>query len=193
MSDTSASLLERARDAADADAWRRLVDLYTPLIRGWLHRQGVRHPNLEDLTQEVLAVLVRELPNFEYSRRPGAFRHWLRTVTVNRLRAFWRAEQTRTAAVGANLDHVLAELEDPHSAPSRLWDEEHDRHVLHRLLELIEPEFTPPTWEAFRRLVLQGQSAAAVAEALSLSVNAVLIAKSRVLRRLREEQRGLID
>ena len=41
MSETSASLLERLSDRADADAWRRLVDLYTPLIRDWLRCHGV--------------------------------------------------------------------------------------------------------------------------------------------------------
>jgi RNA polymerase sigma-70 factor, ECF subfamily len=40
--------------------------------------------------------------------------------------------------------------------------------------------------------VLEERPAADVAESLGLSVNAVLIAKSRVLRRLRQEGRGLI-
>jgi RNA polymerase sigma-70 factor (ECF subfamily) len=58
---------------------------------------------------------------------------------------------------------------------------------------LIEPEFTPPTWQAFRRVVLDDAKPAVVAEELGLSVNSVLLAKSRVLKRLREMGRGLID
>jgi RNA polymerase sigma-70 factor, ECF subfamily len=60
-------------------------------------------------------------------------------------------------------------------------------------MELIEPEFAPSTWNSFCLLVLKELPAADVAETLGLSVNAVLIAKSRVLRRLRQEGRGLID
>jgi RNA polymerase sigma-70 factor (ECF subfamily) len=84
-------------------------------------------------------------------------------------------------------------LEDPDSGLSRLWDEEHDRHVLRRLMELIEHEFSPAAWQAFRRVGLSGEGAAAVAADLGMTVNAVLLAKSRVLRRLRQEARGLVD
>jgi RNA polymerase sigma-70 factor (ECF subfamily) len=139
-------------------------------------------------------MLVRELPRFRHSAQRGAFRHWLRTITVNRLRAFWRAGRYRPVAANeADGTEALAKLENPASDLSRLWDEERDRHVAHRLLELIEPEFTPLTWQAFRRPVLDGGRAAAVAAELGLSVNAVLIAKSRVLSRLRQERRGLLD
>ena len=67
------------------------------------------------------------------------------------------------------------------------------RHVARRLLELLEPEFTPPTWRAFQRQALDGATAARTAEELGLTVNAVLIAKSRVLQRLRAEAAGLLD
>ena len=60
-------------------------------------------------------------------------------------------------------------------------------------MELIEPEFTRPTWLAFRRQVLDGRLPAEVAAELGMTVNAVLLAKSRVLARLRKEGRGLID
>jgi RNA polymerase sigma-70 factor (ECF subfamily) len=58
---------------------------------------------------------------------------------------------------------------------------------------LVEPEFTPSTWRAFRRVVLEGAPPTAVAAELGTSVNAVFIAKSRVLQRLRQEARGLLD
>jgi RNA polymerase sigma-70 factor (ECF subfamily) len=87
----------------------------------------------------------------------------------------------------------LDQLEDPDSGLSRLWDEEHDRHVVRRLLERIEGEVTLPTWQAFRRVALEGKDEATVAAELGLSINAVFIAKSRVLQRLRREAAGLIE
>src|SRR5262245_17908686 len=69
---TSLSLLERLRLRPDADSWQRFVDLYGPLLSGWLRRLGVRPQDAEDLVQEVLGVVVRELPGFEHNRRPGA-------------------------------------------------------------------------------------------------------------------------
>ncbi len=194
MSRTSASLLERLRLRPDADGWQRLVGLYEPLVRGWLRRHGLQPSDTADVVQEVLGVVVRELPGFEHNGRPGAFRSWLRTTTAHCLRRHWRARLYRPdAAGGSDWERHLAELEDPASGLSALWDEEHDRHVLRRLLEMIEGNFQPSTWRAFRRLVLDGAPAAAVAAELGLSVNAVLIAKSRVLARLREEGRGLLE
>jgi RNA polymerase sigma-70 factor (ECF subfamily) len=194
MSPTSISLLDRLREQPDVLSWQRLVDLYSPLIHGWLRYYAVQPPDADDLVQEVLSTLVHELPRFHHDRRAGAFRCWLRTIAVNRLRAFWRARQARPVATGdSDVVRQLEQLEDPNSGLSRLWDEEHDRHILNRLLELIEPEFAPATWQAFRRITLNGERAAAVAANLGLSVNAVLLAKSRVLRRLRHEAQGLLE
>jgi RNA polymerase sigma-70 factor (ECF subfamily) len=159
-----------------------------------LRRQSVQPADVDDLCQDVLATVVREMPDFRHDLRTGAFRRWLRTIALNRLRWFRRSRQPQPVGAGGPDDGpALAELEDPGSDPSRQWDEEHDRHVVRRLLELIEPEFEPATWRAFRLLELEGQATAAVAEALGLSPNAVRIAKSRVLARLRREAEGLID
>jgi RNA polymerase sigma-70 factor (ECF subfamily) len=194
MAETPVSLLDRLRLAPDPASWRRLVELYTPLIRDWLRRHFLQDSDLDDVTQDVLGVLVRELPHFHHDLRPGAFRRWLRTVTANRLRTFWRARRARPLAQGdGDHDQMLAELEDPESRLSRLWDREHDRHVVRRLLQMLEPEFEGPTWQAFRLLVLEGKRTAEVACELGVTANAVRIAKSRVLSRLRQEVAGLID
>ena len=183
---TSASLLDQARGRA-AGAWDRLVALYTPLLESWLTAAGLQPADRDDLAQRVLEILVRQFPDFEHAGRPGAFRAWLRGITVNLLREHWRARREPEAG------SLLERLGDPDAGLSRLWDEQHDRHVLHALMETVRPEFTEPTWRAFRRLALDGAAARDVAGELGLSVNAVLIARSRVLARLRQEARGLVD
>jgi RNA polymerase sigma-70 factor (ECF subfamily) len=190
---TSRSLLLRAQQGQQ-EAWRRLVDLYQPLIRSWLVREGVHAQDAEDLGQDVLAVLVKELARFAHAGRPGAFRTWLRTITVNRARAFWRAGTYRAAAPGGSafLERI-EQLEDPDGPLSRLWDEEHDRHVLRQLLALLEEEFEPATVQAFRRLTFDEASGQEVATELGLSLAAVYGARSRVLQRLRAEAEGLLD
>jgi RNA polymerase sigma-70 factor (ECF subfamily) len=192
--ETPLSLLERLRHAPDAAAWQALVDLYTPLIQSWFRRQALPPADADDLTQDVLAVVVRELPHFQHNLRRGAFRRWLRTIVVNVGRNYWRGRGARpVAAGGSDAEKMLEQLEAPNGDLNRLWDEEHDRHVLRRLLELIEADFEPATWQAFRALVLDGRPAPEVAVALGISVNAARIAKSRVLSRLRQESEGLVD
>lgn len=191
--DTSVSLLERLRDHPAGADWQRLDRLYRPLIHQWLLRDPSLGAEAEDLVQEVMSVLVRELIRFEW-QRPGSFRSWLRTVTLNRLKHFWRSRQARPVPLGdGSAESPLSQLEDPASALSLQWDREHDQHVMRRLLELIEPDFAPTTWQAFRRVVLDGRKPNETAAELGLSVNAVLLAKSRVLKRLRHEGQGLLD
>ena len=192
---TSISLLDRLRSAGPDDPqWRRLHDIYEPWILRWLARVPELGDEARDLTQEVLLVVVRELPGFE-RQRDGSFRRWLGNVVANRLRAHWK-KRKRRPRVGLDSDSVegfLEQLEDPASALSRQWDEEHDQFVLQRLMATVERDFTKSTWEAFRRTTLGGEAPAAVAADLGITVNAVLTGKSRVLRRLREEAAGLID
>lgn len=194
MSQTSISLLDALRVTPSEALWRRLVDLYTPLVRGWLRRYQVLEQDADDLVQEILTVVVRKLPQFERQPRTGAFRRWLLGVTVNCLREFWRSHRGKAAAPGGSeFLRALKELEDPASHLSRLWDQEHDRHVAGWLLEQIRPQFEPKTWAAFRRVALDGLSPAQVAAEQGMTVNAVFIAKSRVMTQLRLAGAGLLD
>jgi RNA polymerase sigma-70 factor (ECF subfamily) len=193
MDTTQLSLLQRGKDGDDT-AWRAIIALYQPLIRAWLIKQNVALQEADDLTQDVLAVIVKELPRFEHPGKPGAFRGWLRTVTVNRAREFWRQGKCRALAPGGSaLLEVIGQLEDPASDVSRRWDEEHDQHVLRHLLAGLEQEFDPNTLHAFRRLTFEQASGQDVAGELGMTRSAVYNAKSRVLARLRELAAGLIE
>lgn len=194
MSDTSLSLLDRVCRSPESESWTRLVDLYAPLIKTWLRKYEVQESDAEDLVQEVLLAVSKDLATFEHQGQPGAFRGWLRGILVNRLRNFWRARDRRREARGdSQIDQRLAELANPTSELSRLWDAEHDRHVLRQLLDLVEPHFAPNTWMAFDRVALKGERPREVATEMQISLNAVVTAKSRVLRRLRQEAEGLVE
>ncbi len=88
---------------------------------------------------------------------------------------------------------MLRQMEDPSSDPNVVWDQEHDTYVANALLKLVEPHFTVSTWQAFRMQVMDGLKASEAAEQLGITVNAALIAKSRVMKALREEAVGLIE
>jgi RNA polymerase sigma-70 factor (ECF subfamily) len=193
MNETRQSLLLRAQ-TGETNAWKDLTDLYRPLILGWLNRQGVPARDLEDLSQEVLLSVVKQLPEFQHSGNRGAFRAWLRTIVCRRTADYWRAIDGDThARGGSGATAALQQIADPDSQLNRQWDEEHDRYVIHCLLALVQEEFEPLTMQAFRRVALEGASGAEAAQELGLSVSAVYVAKSRVLARIRHEAEGLID
>jgi RNA polymerase sigma-70 factor (ECF subfamily) len=191
--ETSVSLLERLAGAPTDDDWRRLDALYRPLLRTWMARAGVPASDIEDLAQDVLLVVFRKVAGFEW-RGHGAFRSWLRTILANQLRHYFRGQKYRPTATGdSDFLRLLDELESPDSALSRLWDREHDKHVAASLMQRVQGDFDPVTWQAYHRYALEGEPAAQVAEALGLSLNSVLLAKSRVFKRLRREAAGLVD
>lgn len=194
MHETSLSLLEQIRDPDHPDSWDRLVALYGPLIRTWLKKYDVQHNDADDLAQEVLLAVSNDLGKFEHRGQTGSFRAWLKAILVNRLRKFWRARDRHPQAHGdSDIDVRLAALDDPSSEVSQIWNQQHDQYVLSQLLAITEPYFESVTWNAFCRVALDGAKAAVVAEELDISLNAVCLAKSRVLRRLRQESEGLVE
>lgn len=64
--------------------------------------------------------------------------------------------------------------------------------VVRRGLERIRGQFEPRTWQAFRAVAVDGRPAADVAAELGVTVGAVYMARSRVLKRLQEELDGLL-
>jgi RNA polymerase sigma factor (sigma-70 family) len=172
--------------AAPTDAdWRRLVGDYGPLLAGWLARAGVPAADRDDLAQDALVIVVREVRGFD-RRGAGSFRAWLRRIVANRARAFFRG---RRDAPAVDLDQLARD----DTALSRLWDREHDEFVVARALRAVEGDFAPATWRAFRLQAIDGRPPAEAAAETGLSLNAAVLAKSRVLKRLRTELDGLVD
>ena len=178
------SLLARIKLSGDEEAWRRLIDLTTPLLFAWTRRWQLKPQDAADLVQEVHAVLVQNLPRFQYD--PGrTFRGWLYTILVNKRRE--RSRRGETAPLSDAEDFASEAQEDP------FWEIEYRRHLVARALDVMQTDFEPATWRACWELVVSGRSAADVAAELGLSTAAVYMAKSRVLKRLREELQGLVE
>jgi RNA polymerase sigma-70 factor (ECF subfamily) len=186
--DTPLSLLVRLKGRDNDEAWREFSALYDPLLRRWIGRLVSRADSVDDITQEVLKALVEGLPGFQHNRRKGAFRAWLRSIMIRRVRRYWRGKKPRVKQLSDARD-----LEDPRSELSRLWDKEHDDHVVRTLLGKVRPEFDDQTWKIFRRLVFDECSPREIAADEDCSLNVIYMAKSLVLSRLRLEGEGLID
>ena len=194
MNETSLSLLDRIREAPDAESWDRLVSLYAPLLRRWLRRYEIQASDVDDIVQEVLSAILNDLPKFQHSRRTGAFRNWLRTILVNRVRLYWRSRKYQPLATGSSsIAEMLDQLQDDSSQISQIWNREHNEVVLKRLMKAIRPQFEDQTWLAFQRQVVDRKRADTVAHELEMSLSSVYKAKSRVLAALRREAQGLVD
>jgi RNA polymerase sigma-70 factor (ECF subfamily) len=186
------SLLERVR-ANDQDSWRRLHDLYDPLVRFWCARSGLAAQDVEDVTQEVFAGAAKGLATFRHDRPGDTFRGWLRVITKNQLLLFERRNRGKPVAEGGSdalrnfqlvADPWAFESEDESTEISSLW---------RRAMEQVRAEFEPRTWLAFWMTVVEGRAPASLIAELEMTVAAIRQAKSRILRRLKLEVGDVAD
>ena len=175
----------------DAESWSRLTTLYGPLVYHWCNRYGLQAQDASDVFQEVFTNVARNLSSFN-RRASGAFRGWLWTITRNKIRDFHRRNQNRPVAEGGTAANLML-----HAVPDELPDAESDSGeqsqlsgLFHRGLESVRSEFEASTWRAFWRVTVEGHSTADVAADMGISANGVRQAKSRVLRRLRQQLEG---
>jgi RNA polymerase sigma-70 factor (ECF subfamily) len=185
---TSSGLLERVQ-ANDQEAWVRFVHLYSPLVYRWCRQAGLQEADAADVGQEVFRSVAPAIGQFHHDRPGDTFRGWLRTITMNKLRDFARrgSKQARGAGGSAALERLLELPADGSEDTDGSAAQEENLLVYHRAVELILGEHEERTRQAFLRVVIEGQTPSEVAEQLGITVNAVYLAKSRVLRRLREE------
>lgn len=191
---TRVSLLDAIRDEGSEAAWRQFCEIYEELIRQWLRRESLQPADIDDLTQDVLATLVRELKNFSHNGRPGAFRCWLRRLVANRLRRLWQSRSKRPRATGEiDLGSLADELTDDASRLSSIWDLEHDRYVVGELLDSLQPRFSAKNLQAFERVAIHCEDARKVADEMQMSLGAVRVAQHRIAKALRDIAGDLVS
>jgi RNA polymerase sigma-70 factor (ECF subfamily) len=189
---TQPTLLVRIRDVRDREAWERFVDLYAPLVYGFLRKRGLQDADSADLTQDVLRQVSERAKNWEYDPQRGTFRGWLFTVVQNRLTDHWRKEGKREQGSGDTGDQKQIN-EIPHDQDgSSVWDIDYERQLFHYAAKIVKQDFTPVTWQAFWFTAVEGQSGSDVSKQLDLSVAAVYLAKGRVMKRLKDQVKLLV-
>ena len=187
------TLLERLR-AGRTDAWERLARLYGPTVYVWCRRAGVPEADAADVSQEVLAAVARHLADFRRERPGDSFRGWLWTITRNKVRDHFRRCADRVqAAGGTTAQQLLHQVPEDAPPDPEAGPEAEPAGLYRRALELIQSEFEERTWRAFLMVTVEGRLPADAAAALGTTPGAVYIAKSRVLKRLREEFGDLLE
>jgi RNA polymerase sigma-70 factor (ECF subfamily) len=189
-STTSLTLLGRLRlNPGDQDAWGAFVDRYGRKVYAWCRRWGLQEADAQDVTQNVLLVLSRQMSGFVYDPG-GSFRGWLKTVAYRSWCDYVAARQR--AAAGAD-DAVLAAVAAPAAGEDLLrgMEEECERELLEEAMARVRVRVQPHTWQAFVRTAIEGQSGAAVAEQLGMKVGTVWVARSKVQKMLQDEVRRL--
>jgi RNA polymerase sigma-70 factor (ECF subfamily) len=192
--DTSSTLLREVK-AQSPVAWNRLVRLYSGLVYRWCRKAGLQPADSADVGQEVFRAVARKIPVYRHDRSGDTFRGWLRKITRNKI-CDW-ARKRPPAYTGFPW---IGRLRRQSQLPP--WDlpepdeqaNAEERWIVYRAAcELIRTEFEERTWQAFWQTTVEDARVEDVAAKLRMTTNAVRLAKSRVIRRLRKEFAGFMD
>jgi RNA polymerase sigma-70 factor (ECF subfamily) len=184
---TSTTLLRRLRqDPTDPGAWNEFVERYGRMIYRWCRRYRLQEADAEDVTQNVLVILAAQMKKFAYDPSKS-FRGWLKTITYRSWCQFARTRNKPGVGMGGeqNLDQLCSA--EAGADFLRLLQQEGDRELLERAMDLVRLRVQPHTWEAFRLLAIEGLSGAQAAEKLQIKAGTAFVARSKVQRMLHEE------
>lgn len=190
MNTTSESLLLRLHDGssvARGDAWTSFTKLYTPLIFYWARKMGLQAQDAADLVQDVMAVVLQKIGNFDYDAGKS-FRGWLRTVTLNQYRQQLRKKKLNTVDASASF---LASHPSVDQA-EQTWDQEYARSLLQNAMKLLQTDFAPQTWAALELLMKSGRTVVDIAAETGIRPTTLYSAKARLMRRLKKQLEGLL-
>ncbi len=184
--ETRQSLLARVCCSDDEGAWIDFVEIYRPVIYRTARFAGLQPADAEDVIQQVLLSVARALRQRPHDPGRAKFRTWLGRVTRNAtLNNLQRTKPDR----GSGDSEIQRQLQSISKADDAegFMDRELQKERIRRAAEIIKPEFAADTWQAFWLTTIEGREINGVAQELGKSVGTVYAARSRIIRRLRNE------
>jgi RNA polymerase sigma-70 factor (ECF subfamily) len=194
---TRYSLLSRLQNWDDWESWKDFFDTYWRLIYSVAIRSGLTETEAQDVVQETLISVAKDIQKFRRDRQRGSFKGWLRNVTrwrvADQLRKRTRAELRATTP---DADHPEAAESDDAADPAvsgleAAWDDEWQANLLSAAMERVKRRVKEEHYQIFDLHVLKGWSASKVAEVLGVSTGRIYLAKHRVGTLIKKELRLL--
>jgi RNA polymerase sigma-70 factor (ECF subfamily) len=140
---TRSTLLSRLKDLGDDQSWRRFFDTYWKLIYGVALKSGLREIEAQEVVQETVIAVSRNIGGFKYDRSACSFKTWLMTVTRSRISNQFRRRR-RHAPVIENSDsdtgtNWLERLPDERGdSLALMWDQEWERNLMDAAIERVK-------------------------------------------------------
>jgi RNA polymerase sigma factor (sigma-70 family) len=194
---TRRSLLSRLRSWDDSEGWQEFFDTYWKLIYGIALKAGLTDAAAQDVVQETLVTVARQMPHFKYDPAVGSFKSWLFRIAHRRIVDHLRQEYRRVRTVnpatrGTSGTSPLDTVPDPLGLQlETLWDAEWKQHLLKTALKRVKRQVDARHFQVFDCHVLKEWLVADVARTFSISPNQVYLIKHRVSRLLADELRRL--
>ena len=78
---TRYSLLSRLQNWDDQESWKSFFDTYWRLIYSIALKSGLTEAEAQDVVQETIICVAKDIDKFKHDRALGSFKGWLRNLT----------------------------------------------------------------------------------------------------------------
>lgn len=190
---TRYSLLSRLKNWEDQKSWQEFYDQYRRLIFGVALRAGLSEEEAQEVLQETVITVAKNIGTFHKDPARGTFKSWLMHTTrwriQDQLRKRKRSEDvlvalpessSRTGFIERIPAHNSFELEE-------IWESEWEGNLLEMALEKVRRRIDPARYQAYDLHVLRAWPVQKVAEKLGLTPAQVYTAKYKVASLLKNE------
>jgi RNA polymerase sigma-70 factor (ECF subfamily) len=181
---TRQSLLSRLRDWDDQESWRDFFQTYWRLIYEVACKAGLGDADAQEVVQETVISVAKQMPGFRYDRARGRFKGWLLQITRRRI-----ADQIRKRVQAAEHIDTLA-IPAEHDL-EKLWEEEWEKHLFAAAVANVRRQVNPEHYQLFDLYVVQHWPVRKITTTLGVSAGQVYLAKHRVGGLLKQELRRL--
>jgi RNA polymerase sigma factor (sigma-70 family) len=194
---TRYTLLSRLEDWDDQDSWKDFFDIYWRLIYSVALKSGLTETEAQDVVQETIISVAKDIQKFKRDRALGSFKGWLRNIIrwriADQLRKRTRAGHRDDFRNGAELSELdVAEIPDPTGdAVESVWEREWQANLVKSAFESIKPRVKEEHYQIFDLYVVKQWPVRNVARALGVNVGLVYLVKFRISALLKHEIRRL--
>ena len=194
---THASLLERLKDLEDQGGWEEFYTTYRKLIFSFALKHGLTGTEAEEVVQETVITVARNMPGFRYDPKRCSFKTWLFNLALWRIQDQLRKrhpEETSMHHKPDDTDRTSTVERVPGPEGERLtalWEEEWKKDLLERALERVKAQVPEKPFQIFDLYALQGWSAREVARSLGVSLGRVYVTRHRIAALLKKETERL--
>ena len=192
---TRYSLLSRLQNWEDNESWRVFFDTYWRLIYAMALKSGLTDTEAQDVVQETIICVAKDIQKFKRDRRFGSFKGWLRNLTR------WRiADQLRKRAGMARGRHAAAEFalepmeaipDVPDQSSESDWEQEWQANLLNTAMQGVKRRVREEQYQLFDLCVVKQWPVSRIKQTLGVSAAQVYLAKHRVSRLVQKEVRKL--
>jgi len=183
---TSWTRVAQLKNLDDQEGWREFYELYCPLINAVALQAGLHNEEAEEVVQETMLSVSKNIKDFDSSPKRGSFRAWLLNTARWRIKDQFRkrlpvAPTSRGSVDGSTSTSTVERAPDLRQVDlESLCDQEWLKRITQRALNDLQIEVKAEHFQIFHLLEIECKSIPEVAKLVDRNRAQIYLIKHRV-------------